>query len=576
MTDPARPKTRRRRRRYLLAACALAAVALAVAGKHLLLPAYVRYRIQRALPAYWSGTGEIGEVEVNFLRASHLRDVRLRDERGRTWLTFDDAALTLRDVLTIDPVVVGARFARPAVSLHVDQGRVRPPLADVPALIRWFREATQIRRLAIEEGSLALALEAGDVAVDRIVVLSERRAGRYHISVRRLAPDGTANLLAEGAFNVGDAMGSLHARVHLPLSEPVSAWLSEATRLGALELTGGHLDANVTFHGRWTHPLTWRPEGTVRADGLALAAAGVPFAEGLDAVAVLGGQGAPRVRTDLSARRFCGGSGRATVDLALVESAREWLAPHTLAISGEGAGVDLSTLLGSAGRLWGLPVLASIEPNLPLGRLDASLSYNGGWREDGSLGGRGDVRFEGLRLLSLPLLGEHVAGLLNAVIPERLTLASGSAAIVHGGTDLLIRQGRLASPLLTVELDPNARIDLSGGTVALQATARPTLTDADGPLARFLAASAGARRLLIHGSLADANGLRARLTPRLRNGPGDEPGDRERQAEPPDGDRADRRRPGELLDRLGRWWDRLGLPPLDPARRARPDANEGT
>lgn len=575
MTDRPRPTTKRRKRRYLLLGAALAMIALAVTAKHLLLPAYVRYRIQRALPTYWDGEGQVGQVEVNFLRSSHLRDVRLLDPSGRTWLRFDDAELTLRDMLTLDPVVVAVRFDRPIVRLHVDQGSIRPPLRDVPALIRWFRNATEIRRLAVDQGAVALAVEAGDVGIDRIVLLSERRAGRYHVTLLRPGGDAETSLLAEGSFQVGDAVGRLDVTVHLPASAAAFDWLSELTGMDALTLTDGRLDANVTLRGRWTHPLTWRPEGIVRARDLAFQAGGVPFAQGLDADALLGADGAHHVRADLSARRFCDGSGRATVELAMVDLGDELLAPTALKVSAEGTAVDLATLLASAGRLWKLPALASLDPDMPLGRLDGNLRYDGRWREDGTLGGGGTARFDGLRLLSLPVLGEHVTGLLAAVVPEGLSRASGSATIAHDGPQLLIGQGRLRSPLLTVKLDPNARIDLSAGTISLQATAWPALGDPDGPLGRLLTSQAGARRLLIDGSLADANDLRARLTPLPLEAPDTDSTEDGPDAGPRPEEEPEQRRQGDLLDRLGRWWDRLGLPRPSQARQVTPDANEG-
>ena len=134
-------------------------VLLPLAGKYWVLPAEFRWRIGKAAGHYWDGTLDVGRIEFNYFTPIRVRDVVLRDRAGRQWGRIDSATLGFKSWPSLSPVLSRSRIDRMALELHLIDGTCRPPIRNVPDLLRLLEQVTDIQAVTIRRLSLTARSE---------------------------------------------------------------------------------------------------------------------------------------------------------------------------------------------------------------------------------------------------------------------------------------------------------------------------------------------------------------------------------------------------------------------------------
>jgi hypothetical protein len=245
-------------RRLVKVAAALAAllIALAAAGKWWIIPALIRREFQRQLPEYWDGEGEIGAIHFAYFGPLVLKKVELRDRRGQTWLATEEIKVELQDWPSLHPTIWSAVFFTPTVTLHVQDGRCRPPLRKIAS--EFWLKYLALRELHFWNGTLEVREDG-------------KGAGKWE------------SLAA--TFQWNPAARRIH--LHPPWGEPfaieavkVEGFVMADDRLAVKRLSGrvGQGRAWVSFDSQMGANGVWRMKGTISAMKLDLAPLRLPVA----------------------------------------------------------------------------------------------------------------------------------------------------------------------------------------------------------------------------------------------------------------------------------------------------------
>ena len=192
-------KTKRRWPRRLAriaAAAALMAIALILAGKWCIAPALIRWQIDQALPEYWDGTAEIGQIDFNYFGPVSFGGVALRDGRGRTWLRAARVRLTLRDWPSLHPMLTRVEVDRPELLAHCTADRCDPPLRKIPSEL--WTEYVDLEAISVAAASMEVIEDGNSTGrFGPLDVRLNRGSGRYDLSLAPGHPLVVRDLRAE-------------------------------------------------------------------------------------------------------------------------------------------------------------------------------------------------------------------------------------------------------------------------------------------------------------------------------------------------------------------------------------------
>ena len=151
------PETNRRRRWVILLGVLLLLLgASAAAGKYWIIPATARQRFRNTVLHYWGGTLQIDRMEGGYSSPIRALGVTLRDEHGRVWVRADSVTLAYTPLPSISDQLCFSSIDGLELTLHVDDGKCRPPVRNIPDFIRWLEEQFSIEQFTIPSGAVAV------------------------------------------------------------------------------------------------------------------------------------------------------------------------------------------------------------------------------------------------------------------------------------------------------------------------------------------------------------------------------------------------------------------------------------
>ena len=285
---PDRPRRRRLLRVALTAVCLL--VALGAAGKWWIVPAVLRWQLDRRLPEYWDGRAELDRVRFAYFGPTVIEGLRLLDRSGRTWVRAERISVRPGDWPGLHPKLRGLEIRGLSFQAHVDDGNCILPLRKLPGDLVDYVDLHDVRI----DGRMEV-IEAGRLA-DRVslsALVVRRRDGGYEVKLDVSDPPLAATAVVtrveqfEMTGSRAAVRGLLADLAGGRLNVSVAAEMREAGRLHV----HGRLTARDVELSRVRLPLSGMTTGRVRgvvtidADGpdvRTLRGPGTAFIEALD------------------------------------------------------------------------------------------------------------------------------------------------------------------------------------------------------------------------------------------------------------------------------------------------------
>jgi hypothetical protein len=160
-TPPEAPPSRRRLRRalWVVASVLVGLLLLTIATRDWILPAILRAQLRRELPKYWSGRLDIDRVRMSLTSPVRLSGITLRDDDERVWARLGSVSLVLDHWPGSRPVVTSVDLDNLSLALYFVDGQCRPPVRNIPDLLRWIEERADIHDVMLREGSITIHRE---------------------------------------------------------------------------------------------------------------------------------------------------------------------------------------------------------------------------------------------------------------------------------------------------------------------------------------------------------------------------------------------------------------------------------
>jgi len=416
----------------------------------------IRQRVDEQLARYWKGAISIRQIDIGFARkSSRAHGVVLRGPDGQPWADARTMAFVLNDWPGLHPSVRAIEVDRLDLTGHFRDGRCRLPLvhpwpkAEGPIL-------GDLERITIDE--IRLEAAAGDhraVLNDKLRLQAQQHNGAWWVHLSR--PDEPNHALdirgrTDPQAKLAELTLTLRRRLD-PQDPGESAALPAALDLPHVRRISGTLQAEADLTIGLDQPTDWSCSGQAVADDVALEMDRGLLCESLT------------MQIDAQGRRFelkrLNGS---VLDGQLSAAGHLDLQGAKVTYAGRIAAREVQL-----SRLW--PFLPEPSP-IPDGRADLYYDFSGWGSDLAHLSGRGRFFFDDADLRDVPSLRSIflTTGLDEGALPARSDV---EAAFQTRGQTILIRQGRLASPLLALEVEPGGTIQARTGRLDLYVIAAP-------------------------------------------------------------------------------------------------------
>jgi hypothetical protein len=269
-----------RRLRIILGSLIALLLILGVAGKFWIVPAVMRWEIQKHLSDYWDGTVRIDEVEFNFTSPIRLRGISLIDSERRPWAWVGSVEVTLEGWPGTHPVATQIDVDKVAFTAYCKDGKCRIPIR-FPAERTPGRAAqyVDLHRLSVRgisasvvhdtgaNGDLIREASADFLFTDKDETTTVSLDIKGSLCEGSIACNGVMVLQEDGADNPTYYQADLTAK-NVNFAEFVRV-LSGEKRFRSGEMAG-----RFDLRGEGTDPRDLRGEGAILLRGADLASSG--------------------------------------------------------------------------------------------------------------------------------------------------------------------------------------------------------------------------------------------------------------------------------------------------------------
>lgn len=261
----------KRRTLWIAGSLAFAVLVVALLSKSWLLPAIVRWQVQRELSKFCDGQVAVESIEVNHNGLISLAGVKLYSKAGLNWLNAETIKITLADWPSLSPTIDEVEMEGFNLRIFVADGRATIPLSLPPREPNdTGNKHLNVQKFAVREASItALIGDKGKkgkkVVYDGIFLSATRKGGSYHVVLKRQPPETSDSFAVEGTIDPK----MLEMDFSLQMKHAVKR-LEAAAILAAMGVPGvsaeGRLTADIAVTGPLKMPKAWQSTGAVELD----------------------------------------------------------------------------------------------------------------------------------------------------------------------------------------------------------------------------------------------------------------------------------------------------------------------
>ena len=255
-------KARRHWRRWVVALI----VGGFIVGRFWLIPAWIESRLQTWVNLFWQGHLSIDRIEFRFLAPTRLRDLRLVDTQGRTWIHAKAILLRPRDLLAGLPITVDVSFDDLSVWFHPDSSP-GDLVSEPPDNQTYPSAAITLGTVIIENGAVGIVLATTSptqtLAWQDISVFVVPNNGMIDLMIHRTNPRADQTLELTGHYNPPSSQIDLSLSVHHVLTSVETEAIAPFFVQSKLPLRQGILDLDLASQGRLDSPHSLWPHGSI-------------------------------------------------------------------------------------------------------------------------------------------------------------------------------------------------------------------------------------------------------------------------------------------------------------------------
>ncbi len=450
----------KRKRRWLriltvsLLILAILSVSVVLAAKFWIVPAVVRWQVNKAVAKQWDGEATIEEVEFNYFSPIYLRGLSIRDRSGREWLGVRSVKLSLRGFPGISPVLSGIQVEGVGLRAHFKDGKCAPPLLSPPE----SQDKSGVGRyvdldtLKISDVTAAIVDESGrQFVTGKLDVNVMRRADVYSVNAVWGKQDQTRKFSVTGTIRADSGQTDLDVRILQPVEKNDAGKIAKIAAIDRIVDARGLIDGSIKITGDMYEPASLRPEGIILLTGFAARSEVGTLLESLIAtVQISGGTRKKLIRItlpDLSAT-LCSGRIGGEISLTLDPAGGEKAFSYAASIRADG--VNLAHLM----------YVATGKRNLRSGTASGALAGSGRGFDLNDLRAKGELVVRNIHLVGNPLLDAILA--VFDIRSKQLALGATlkSSFRVENGI-VLIDQANFGHTLLSLAVAPVGKVDIA-------------------------------------------------------------------------------------------------------------------
>lgn len=414
-----------------------------IIGHFWLIPAKVRWEVEKALLRFWDGQVAIEDIEVSYFGPVYLEKVGFFDKTGREYIHSSKVKIVFKKWPSLRPVVTKIEIEKLIFQLSTADGKFTLPFTNPFQQSTTLKKRVDIQKLTINDIEITVTDAKGEKTLyDGMQLFANKEGGLYDFTLSRIGSIPSESLLAKGKFDLKTLEIDFSLRAKHSVQRQEMDLIFAALNIPGIS-ADGKLEADLTIIGCLKEPGGLEPNGIASFDGWTVVKDDKIITDNL------------ATKADVKDKRFgfenitatvFGGNATGSVFVAIRQNQPTEFGGQVL--TQNMSFVELTSVFGGPGK------------KATKGTVIFNYKFSGKDRDLQNLIGEGQVFLDDADISVIPVI-PYIFKTIGLGQLEPLKMSDAECSFGTAGPVVTVKSARIANRLAAIRAEP-------GGTINLQ------------------------------------------------------------------------------------------------------------